>query len=149
MEHVVLTLLANATGSAGSATATTTPPEQYIVDRHAYDALRSLGALGPMHLRPQVAEICEALALAAGATLSADQASGIQWTCDRMGVPSPALVQARMDELPFRVLPGLCRGMVAFDALMEEVNFNRDTVVTASGKVVPERRSTAWQGTDL
>ena len=46
--------------------------------------------------------------------------------------------------LPWSVLPGAVAGVVELGPLLDEVRLQRDEVVLADGRRVPESRLTAW-----
>jgi len=99
---------------------------------------------------------------ASPSSLSQQELSGVHWACLTHGLPVPHALDTLVDalaagaaagnaagaKLPFRVLPGLAKGVVTVAELMGEVEFQGDHVTTASGQVVKERRLTAWQTLD-
>lgn len=103
---------------------------------------------------------------AASDTLSSDllphQLSGLKWAFDCLqlagavsdpdlvvSLPSEIQVAYESLELPFRIRPGAMdyNGLdLTVPTLLEQVDFQLDTIKTTSNKVVPERRETAWEG---
>jgi hypothetical protein len=79
--------------------------------------------------------------------LTAAELSGLRWACSahHLPIPTKLVLLTTQANLPFQLFPGLTKGLVTVAELMEEVDFCADDVVTASGRVVQERRLTAWQ----
>lgn len=79
------------------------------------------------------------------------QLDGIHWACDRLQYftsPSPgsglSIIKTMYEELhlPFKVQLGTVSGMANVSALVKEVPFKAESLVTMNGKKVIERRET-------
>ena len=89
-------------------------------------------------------------------SLQAHQLSGIKWSMDcfqSVGMAEASLsedFQSAYDSLnlPFVVRPAALAGIMDLTVpkLLDQVDFQVDTIKTSSNQVVPERRETAWQG---
>jgi alkylated DNA repair dioxygenase AlkB len=89
--------------------------------------------------------------------LEAHQLSGLRWSYDcfqlnsRFPLCLPSNVEEAYEklELPFRIIPGCFDeelDSLSVRNLKEEVQFRSEQIRAASGRVVEERRQTAWQG---
>ena len=73
------------------------------------------------------------------------QLADAAWALEAAKHPGAVAMRAAVGA-PFTLLPGcLARLRLKLEDLREEVALNRDEVHTASGKVLPEARLTAWQ----
>ena len=89
-------------------------------------------------------------------SLQAHQLSGIKWAMDcfqSVGMTEASLsedFQSAYDSLnlPFVVRPSAFSGIMDLTVpkLLDQVEFQVDTIKTSSNQVVPERRETAWEG---
>ena len=89
------------------------------------------------------------------ANLAPHQVTGIMWAYDTFSLHNkdaiaPVSLQERYDELdmPFRIIPACLQKVtdLTVETLINQVDFQIDTIRTTSNQVVKERRQTAWEG---
>lgn len=109
---------------------------------------------------PLVNTLCEMDESLMG-SLSSQQLSGIMWAFESYQSTFPDVVissdafmsirQRFLDlHLPFRIRPGFLLKYVdklpSVSDFIQEVDFKKEQVITSEGKIIEERRLTAWQG---
>eukprot|EP00873_Tetraselmis_striata_P040865 jgi/Tetstr1/461129/TSEL_006268.t1 len=114
----------------------------------AVDALTSLGSLAPIppSVLPWASQLLQRAASMA-AQLQPRELSGCGWACARLGLEPPAAISAAADaaQLPFCIVPALLEDpQFNLPALVGEVPFQAEMLVTRTGKRVQERRETCW-----
>lgn len=132
--------------------------------KNYYHALRSCAILYPFISDSSISTIYNSIRtietyLSTGGTSSSRlctsaQLDGIHWACDRLQYfTSPtgsgsSLIKKMYEELhlPFKVRLGLVSGLANVSALVREVPFKAESLVTMNGKKVIERRETCTYG---
>jgi len=110
------------------------------------ETTRALASLAPFDVSDADRELLSARVkeFSEGRACSACEATAIKIGFDALGLVTPGEIERALVGVPFRFSPGLAKGMVSMEQLLEEVQFKTEQLVTANGMRVDERRQTCW-----